>query len=348
MLQRTASNVSDKTKSCKPKRSTSFGRFDIRNHSPQAKPEENGTTVHTENCETLDPNKSAGLGKKMKAISLTMCRKMGKKHAKSFFEEGEDIDKDPEAETESCPPAENNPAKTSNSLESLYSGQSSSSGVTSESNGSGQRDSLRLEEDGSYQGQFSGRARVHTDFVPSPYDTDSLKLKVGDIISIISKPPMGIWIGMLNNKVGNFKFIYVDMLVEKEEEEEEAPKIRQQKLSKRPRPKTLLELLERLNLEEYASALLLNGYQTVEDLLHLQEKHLIELNVHDPEDRRKILAAAECCYTGDEVKETEEQRSSHSQQEEDSDCPRDSGCFIPSECTESKEDTERLTEAVDS
>lgn len=53
-----------------------------------------------------------------------------------------------------------------------------SGGVTSESNGSGQRDSLRLDEDGSYQGQFCGRARVHTDFVPSPYDTDSLKLKV--------------------------------------------------------------------------------------------------------------------------------------------------------------------------
>lgn len=53
-----------------------------------------------------------------------------------------------------------------------------SGGVTSESNGSGQRDSLRLEEDGSYHGQFCGRARVHTDFVPSPYDTDSLKLKV--------------------------------------------------------------------------------------------------------------------------------------------------------------------------
>lgn len=48
--------------------------------------------------------------------------------------------------------------------------------------------------------------------------------------------------------------------------------------------------------QEYASALLLNGYQTVEDLLHLQEKHLIELNVKDPEHRRKLLAAAECRY----------------------------------------------------
>lgn len=61
---------------------------------------------------------------------------------------------------------------------------------------------------------------------------------------------MGIWTGMLNNKVGTFKFIYVQVLAEeKKEDEEEVPKIRQQKLCKRPRPKTLLELLERLQLE---------------------------------------------------------------------------------------------------
>lgn len=44
-------------------------------------------TQLAEECESPDPNKSAGLGKKMKAISLTMRRKMGKKHAKSFAEE---------------------------------------------------------------------------------------------------------------------------------------------------------------------------------------------------------------------------------------------------------------------
>ncbi|KAM7413477.1 hypothetical protein PAMA_020729 [Pampus argenteus] len=340
MLHRTTSSVSDKAKINKPKRSTSFGRFDgLKHQLLQTKPEENGTNMLTDGGESLDPHKSAGFGKKMKAISLTMRRKMIKKHTKSFSEEtGDETDKDPEPETESGPPAEKSSAKTSNSLESLYSGQSSSSGVTSESNGSGQRDSLRLEEDGSYQGQFSGRARVHTDFVPSPYDTDSLKLKVGDVISIISKPPMGIWTGMLNNKVGNFKFIYVDVLVEKEEEEE-VPKIRQQKLCKRPRPKTLLELLEHLKLEEYASALLLNGYQTVEDLMHLQEKHLIELNIKDPEHRHRLLTAAEYRYAeGDDARDAEQHTSSHSVHEEDSDCPRDSGCFIPSECSDSKED----------
>lgn len=52
--------------------------------------------------------------------------------------------------------------------------------------------------------------------------------------------------------------------------------------------------------------------------------------------------------TGNDVKEEEERKSSHSPQEEDSDCPRDSGCFIPSECSDVKEDADQLTDAVDS
>ena len=35
-------------------------------------------------------------------------------------------------------------------------------------------------------------------------------------------------------------------------------------------------------------------------------------------------------------------------QEEDSDCPRDSGCFIPSECSEnSKEEGDHLADALE-
>lgn len=58
------------------------------------------------------------------------------------------------------------------------------------------------------------------------------------------KPPKGIWTGQLNDKVGNFKFIYVDVL-----EEEDAAKVRPQKLHQGPPPQTLLELLQSLSLE---------------------------------------------------------------------------------------------------
>lgn len=331
MLQRAASNASDKPKSLKPKRSTSFGRFDtFRNQHSPSKLEENGTTeaegdTTEENCE-----KPGSLGKKMKAISMTMRLMMGKKHVKSY---SEDVADDTEGDAENGSPMEKSSDQTSNSLESLCSGRSSSSGVASTSDVSSNRDSLKLEEEVTYTGQFCGRARVHTDFVPSPYDTDSLKLKVGDIINIISKPPMGIWTGLLNNKVGNFKFIYVDVLPEKEkEEEEDAPKIRPVKVCKKPRPNTLLELLERLHLEEYASSLLLNGYQTVDDLKHLKERHLIELNVTDPDHRHRLLAASDCLY----VTSRDEQEEMKGEEEDDSnDCLRDSGCFIPAECYDS-------------
>ena len=55
---------------------------------------------------------------------------------------------------------------------------SSPGGVTSGSDCSSNRDSLRTEDDLLNTRLFCGRARVHTDFVPSPYDTESLKLKV--------------------------------------------------------------------------------------------------------------------------------------------------------------------------
>ncbi|RXN13189.1 SAM and SH3 domain-containing 1-like isoform X1 [Labeo rohita] len=327
-----------------PLRSTSFGIFD-RQQPTQVKAEEKAESLPVEVAE-VDPSKSGGLGKKMKNISLTMRKKMGRKYTKALSEEmgeeneaaaGDGVDG---VLAKGC----NHSSNSVESLFSLHSGQSSSSGVTSGSEGCSNRDSLRLEDDVPYTGQFCGRAKVHTDFVPSPYDTESLKLKVGDVIDIISKPAMGIWSGMLNGKIGSFKFIYVDLLVEESAPE---PRIRSHRRSRRPRPKTLQELLERLNLEEHISSLLLNGYQTVEDLRDLKEQHLVELNVTDPEHRHRLLLAAEYLqdpeYNNQSHGETEEEPKSPSEEvkAELNDCPRDSGCYIGSDCSDnSKEDTE--------
>ena len=56
---------------------------------------------------------------------------------------------------------------------------------------------------------------------------------------------MGMWTGMLNNKVGNFKFIYVDVI-----SEEAAPKkMKTQRRSGVEKPETLQEFLERIHLQ---------------------------------------------------------------------------------------------------
>ncbi|NXK00423.1 SASH3 protein, partial [Corythaixoides concolor] len=205
------------------------------------------------------------------------------------------------------------------------------------------QESLRAEESGAaYSGPFCGRARVHTDFTPSPYDRDSLKLQKGDIIGIIEKPPVGTWTGLLNNRVGSFKFIYVDVIPE---ETAPARRSRGTSRSKRLKPKTLHELLERINLQEHTSTLLLNGYQTLEDFKELRETHLNELNITDPQHRAKLLTAAELLLDYDTASEPEEGDSSEAQpspSESKGDIPRDSGCFEGSETLDGSRDEAEL------
>ncbi|XP_053312782.1 SAM domain-containing protein SAMSN-1 isoform X2 [Spea bombifrons] len=359
MLKRKPSNVSEKEKCQKPKRTSSFGNFDRFKKSSVSKPED----VH-ENCETESTceggtvdgdktmNNAGSLSKKMKAISLTMRKKMGKKYVKALSEDMSDDVDGYYAYKDTDPggglPTEKVPLKASESVESLYSlnsGQSSSSGITSCSDGTSNRDSFRLDDDIPYTGPYCGRARVHTDFTPSPYDMESLKIKKGDIIDIIFKTPMGIWTGMLNNKVGNFKFIYVDII---SEEETPPKKTITRRRSKRPRPKTLQELMERLNLQDYVSSFLLNGYETLEDLRDLKESHLSELNITNPEERARLLVAIENLQDCDNDEELEKKSSLMTltpnicaSKCELNDCPRDSGCYISIDNPESnKDDTE--------
>ncbi|CAM5079771.1 unnamed protein product [Eretmochelys imbricata] len=328
-------------------RTSSFGNFDRFRHHSVSKPDDSVEICEVETVSDigdLEQNKMASnggsLGKKMRAISLTMKKKMGKKYIKALSEDMNEEGK--EGYSHSDPGdgthTEKVCLKASDSMDSLYSlnsGQSSSSGVTSCSDGTSNRDSFRLDDEVPYTGPFCGRAKVHTDFTPSPYDNDSLKIKKGDIIDIICKTPMGMWTGMLNNKVGNFKFIYVDIILEAETTPR---KIKVHRGSKRAKPKTLQELLERVHLQEYSSTLLLNGYETLEDLKELQESHLIELNITNPEDRARLLSAVENLqdYETEQEHENEQQTLTlrpdlSFNKSEVNDCPRDSGCYILSE-----------------
>ncbi|KAG8552973.1 hypothetical protein GDO81_003194 [Engystomops pustulosus] len=194
------------------------------------------------------------------------------------------------------------------------------------------RDSVNMENPAPpYTGPFCGRAKVHTDFTPSPYEKDSLKLRVGDIIDIIEKPPVGTWTGMLKNKVGSFKFIYVDILPE---ETEHPKKVRTHGRSKKSQPKSLQELLERINMQEHIATLMLNGYETIEDFKDLKESHLLELNITDPQHRVKLLTAAEVLLDYDTGSDHEETSPSSPT----SHLPRDSGCYEGPENLENSRD----------
>ncbi|XP_074456930.1 SAM and SH3 domain-containing protein 3 isoform X2 [Larus michahellis] len=365
MLRRKPSNAGEKEpghRKLSLQRSSSFKDFaksKVSSPAPSEKEfnlEENIPEDESSSAGPDDAARSSGmkLGKKWRAvISRTMNRKMGRMAVKALAEGKGDV----EEEGPLCPPS---PASSTEEPShekvplsyvemeedghpSLSRQLSSGSEVSSPSPGGSQRESLRLEESGpAYTGPFCGRARVHTDFTPSPYDKDSLKLRKGDIIGIIEKPPVGTWTGLLNNRVGSFKFIYVDVIPE---ETAPARKSRGPSKSKRPKPKTLHELLERINLQEHTSTLLLNGYQTLEDFKELRETHLNELNITDPQHRAKLLTAAELLLDYDTASEPEEGDSSDAQPsplEPKVDIPRDSGCFEGSETLDSSRDEAEL------
>ncbi|KAL8180968.1 UNVERIFIED_CONTAM: SAM and SH3 domain-containing protein 3 [Gekko kuhli] len=355
MLRRKPSNASEKDPTQKRKlslqRSSSFKdfaknkpsspitsekEFRLEEEAPEGSP-----TNAVPSPDESRQGSSLKLGRRWKAaISRTMNRKTGKAAARALAEQGE-------ADEETAASLLNSPMEKEalvfpepTDLHSPDSPQRPSGGGLFDPKLTRSISvEKKADEDGPapYSGPFCGRARVHTDFLPSPYDKDSLKLQKGDVIHIIAKPPVGTWTGLLNNKMGSFKFIYVDVIPD-----DPVPVLKScsRSRSKRPKPKTLEELLERMNLQEYASTLLLNGYQTLEDFKELQETHLNELNITDPQHRAKLLTAADLLLDYDTSSEAEEEGGGSELQlapeEPKGDIPRDSGCFEGAEMLDSK------------
>ncbi|XP_053300678.1 SAM and SH3 domain-containing protein 1a isoform X2 [Pleuronectes platessa] len=333
-------------------RTCSFGGFDLTNrslHVLNAGSEANNREQEAIYREVVkSPTTSRiSLGKKVKSVKETMRKRMSKKYSSSLSEQSS-LDgapgspQSPQPDTDSLEKPKLKAGGSVESLRSSLSGQSSMSGqtVSTTDSSASNRESVKSEdgddEEPPYRGPFCGRARVHTDFTPSPYDSDSLKLKRGDVIDIISKPPMGTWMGLLNNKVGTFKFIYVDVL----SDEEEKPKrpVRRRRKGRPPKPTSVEDLLERINLKEHMPTFLFNGYEDLDTFKLLEEEDLDELNIKDPQHRAVLLTAVELLQEYDSSSDPERSGLSGSQEKLLSeglglvgDSPRDSGCYESNE-----------------
>ncbi|XP_051276795.1 SAM and SH3 domain-containing protein 3 [Dicentrarchus labrax] len=358
MLRRRPSNASEKEQVQKKKltlqRSSSFKDFmKHKPTSPVVSEKEFSLEDSVAEDVTAEEVVKSGskLGKKWRnVISRTMTRKTSKMVQKALAEEGGESGEELSPVSADWLPDLSAGQRTS--VCSTGSEDTTPSPITRQLSGSSdrqsldsgycQRDSMRLEENGvSYNGPFCGRALVHTDFTPSPYDVESLKLQKGDIIYIIEKPPVGTWTGKLNNKVGSFKFIYVNLLPD-----DSPPARRRRQNSKthrtKSKPKTLEEVLDSIGLTELSSLLSMHGFQSLEDFAGLKESHLNELNITDPEQRSKILNASELLRDSEDESEPEEEDRSV----EDAKEPRDSGCFESSENLENGREEPKTEEEL--
>ena len=116
------------------------------------------------------------------------------------------------------------------------------------------------ETEESYSGPYIGQARATVDYTPSPYDRNTLKFNKGDVINIISMNASGLWKGKCKGRVGNFKFVNVEIICKTPERK----RSRSRSLRRlRKKPQTINEALKILKMEEHAAIMILNGYENL-------------------------------------------------------------------------------------
>jgi hypothetical protein len=73
----------------------------------------------------------------------------------------------------------------------------------------------------------------------------------------------GLWRGRCQGKIGNFKFINVEILPNREERKSRSSSLKRRNRRRLTRPRTVQELLRRLNMEEHIPVFVLNGYENL-------------------------------------------------------------------------------------
>jgi len=135
-----------------------------------------------------------------------------------------------------------------------------------------------------YSGPVLGQARAVVDCIPGPWERDALPFNKGDIIDIIAMNPGGLWRGRCGERVGNFKFVNVEILP--------AMGRRQSVRSVKRRPGNIKEVMKALEMEEHLPVFILNGYENLTLFKDLDEEELDYLGITDEKQRRKLLAMA--------------------------------------------------------
>ncbi|XP_045519678.1 uncharacterized protein LOC123711232 isoform X4 [Pieris brassicae] len=182
--------------------------------------------------------------------------------------------------------------------------------------------------------QMLCRARALVDYIPNIYEKDALRYKKGDIIEVINMNASGIWRGVLNNKVGNFKFANVEVLSERDASRSRTLKwCKSRERLWETRPRTVEELLRRIDLPEYAIAFARNGYEDIELFKEIEPSDLDYLGIMTPDHRTRILAAVQLLHQL-ECGEGEGEGDGGGSSSEGGDSPfgrrqfpRDSGCY---------------------
>lgn len=110
----------------------------------------------------------------------------------------------------------------------------------------------------------------------------------------------GLWRGICHNRVGHFKFINVEVLPDRMVRNNTSTKWLHKNATMygfhKSRPATVEELLHRINLPEYASVFVMNGYEDLELFKEIEPSDLDYLGIMNADHRAKILTAVQLLH----------------------------------------------------
>lgn len=118
-------------------------------------------------------------------------------------------------------------------------------------------------------------------------------MQKGDIIEIVSMNVSGQWKGVCQGRKGTFKFINVELLSDRSINPRRPIKWHN---SGKRKPSSVEELLKQINLPEYISVFVLNGYEDVQLFKELEPSDLDYLGVVNSEHRAKLLTAVQLLH----------------------------------------------------
>lgn len=110
----------------------------------------------------------------------------------------------------------------------------------------------------------------------------------------------GLWRGIAHNRVGNFKFINVEVLPDRIMINNSSNKWLHKNAAlygfHKSRPASVEELLHRINMHEYASVFVMNGYEDLELFKEIEPSDLDYLGIMNADHRAKILTAVQLLH----------------------------------------------------
>merc|ERR1719189_2183233 len=167
-----------------------------------------------------------------------------------------------------------------------------------------------------YSGPVLGTARATVSCVPSPYDTDVLGFQAGDTIEVLQMNPSGLWRGRCGGRVGQFKFINVELLPARRRKRSSSRSLRKMRASQSRPPGTIAEVVRMLDMAEHLPVFVLNGYEDLTLFKDLDDDELDYLGITNLKQRQKLIDMANLLFPDE--KSPGEGDSSDSSDSEDS------------------------------